>query len=84
MNQEYIALTHSSPIDFPARIDDPLQLSLRSSLPFPSEAASRLGSERSSRYDNTIFTLDEAELRIREFASIMGMLNIDDDTPSAA
>lgn len=84
MNQEYIALTQVCPIDFPAQSDDPLQLSLRTTLPFPTEAASRLGSERSSRYDNVIFSMDEAELRIREFASIMGMLTVDDDTPTAA
>jgi hypothetical protein len=30
------------------------------------------------------FTLEDAEVRIRELASIMGMLPNDDDLPSAA
>jgi hypothetical protein len=67
-----------------SRGSDPLQFSNRLSLPFPINAASRLGTERSKRYDDFIFALDEAEYRIREFASIMGMWSTDDDSPTAA
>lgn len=63
---------------------DPLRHSHRDSLPFPTEAASRLGSQRSQRYDDLFLAVEEAELRIREFASIMGLLETDDDTPTAA
>jgi hypothetical protein len=63
---------------------DPIRLSNRLSLPFPTDAASRLAAERSKRYDDFFFTLDEAEIRLRELASIMGMWTIDDDTPTAA
>jgi len=63
---------------------DPLRYSTRQSLPFPVGAASRLASERVKRYDDFFLAIDETELRLREFASIMGMFMIDDDTPSAA
>ena len=63
---------------------DPLRFSNPPSLPFPVDAASRLASERSKRYDDLFLTIDETELRLRELASIMGMFMIDDDTPSAA
>tara|TARA_B100001964_G_C13761101_1_gene391776 strand:- start:175 stop:426 length:252 start_codon:yes stop_codon:yes gene_type:complete len=63
---------------------DPIRLSNRLSLPFPAHGASRLGAQRSKRYDDFFFTLDEAEMRLRELASIMGMWSIDDDTPTAA
>lgn len=63
---------------------DPLRHSNQDSLPFPIEAASRLGSARSQRYDNFYLAVEEAEIRIREFASIMGLFEEDDDTPTAA
>jgi len=63
---------------------DPLRHSQRDSLPFPTEAATRLGSQRSQRYDDLFLAVEEAELRIREFASIMGLFEIGDDTPTAA
>ena len=63
---------------------DPIRYSNRLSLPFPTDAASLLADERSKRYDDFFFTLDEAEFRLRELASIMGMWSIDDDTPFAA
>lgn len=65
-------------------LSDPLKLSTRDTLPFPTKAASRLAEQRSSRYDDMFFTLEDAEVRIRELASIMGMLPNDDDLPSAA
>jgi len=84
MNQEYLALSHCSPTDINGVFVDPLRFSSRETLPFPIEAATRLGSERSKRYDDLFFKIDEAEMRFRELASIMGMLIIDDDTPTAA
>jgi hypothetical protein len=63
---------------------DPLRQSHRNSLPFPTEAASRLGSQRGQRYDDLLFAVEETELRLREFASIMGMFSIEDDSPAAA
>ena len=63
---------------------DPIRLSNRLSLPFPVDGASQLGAQRSNRYDDFFFTLDDAEFRLRELASIMGMWSIDDDTPTAA
>jgi hypothetical protein len=63
---------------------DPIRYSNRLSLPFPTDAASQLAYERSKRYDDFFFTLDEAEFRLRELASIMGMWSIEDDTPFAA
>ncbi len=65
-------------------LSDPLQLSTRESLPFPTNAASRLAEQRSSRYGNMLFTLEDAELKIRELASVMGMLPNNDDMPGAA
>ena len=63
---------------------DPLRNSLRDSLPFPIDAASRLGAERGKRYDDLFCSIEEAEMRLRELASIMGLLSIEDDTPTAA
>jgi hypothetical protein len=63
---------------------DPIRLSNRASLPFPTEAASDLGSERCKRYDELLLAVDEAEIRFREFASIMGLWDADDDAPFAA
>jgi hypothetical protein len=67
-----------------AFLSDPLQLSSKDSLPFPEKAASRLAEQRSSRYDEVFFALEDADLKIRELASIMGMLPNDDDLPTAA
>ncbi len=68
----------------PSTVIDPLRLSSKVTLPFPANAASKLNSERSKRYDNLLLTIDEPEMRIRELASIMGMWIVDDDTPGAA
>lgn len=65
-------------------IVDPIRLSNRLSLPFPVDAASQLSAQRSKRYDDFVFALEEAEIRLRELASIMGMGVIDDDPPAAA
>ena len=65
-------------------LSDPLNLSTRESLPFPIKAASRLAEQRSTRYDDMFFAVEDAESRIRELASIMGMLPNDDDLPFAA
>ena len=65
-------------------LSDPLNLSTRVSLPFPAKAASRLAEQRSTRYDDMFFAVEDAESRIRELASIMGMLPNDDDLPFAA
>ena len=65
-------------------LSDPLNLSTRDSLPFPTKAASRLAEQRSTRYDDMFFAVEDAESRIRELASIMGMLPNDDDLPFAA
>ena len=53
-------------------------------LPFPTRAAMKLSEERSTRYDEVEGALEEAELRIREYASMMGLLAIHDDPPNAA
>jgi hypothetical protein len=65
-------------------LSDPLQLSKQVSLPFPAKAASRLAEQRSSRYDDMLFALEDAEMKIHKLASIMGMLPDDGDLPSAA
>ena len=65
-------------------LSDPLHLSTAESLPFPTLAASRLAEQRSSRYDEVFFAVEDAEIRIRELASVMGMLPSDDDLPTAA
>tara|TARA_B100000959_G_C14977125_1_gene621965 strand:- start:2123 stop:2368 length:246 start_codon:yes stop_codon:yes gene_type:complete len=67
-----------------AFLADPLQLSKQESLPFPTKAASRLAEQRSGRYDDMLVALEGAELKIRELASVMGMLSNDDDLPTAA
>ncbi len=54
------------------------------SLPFPTRAAMKLSEERSSRYDEVEGALEEAELRIREYASMMGLIALHDDPPNAA
>jgi hypothetical protein len=63
---------------------DPLKYSNRTSLPFTDCADDRLGSTRNSRYDDSLLNFAGAELQIREFASIMGMVGSDDDYPTAA
>ncbi len=63
---------------------DPLKKSASYSLPFPSAAASYLNTERSKRYDDIMMCMDEAENRLRTLASIMGMLETDDGTSTAA
>jgi hypothetical protein len=63
---------------------DPLRLSTKTTLPFPQHAASRLAEQRSTRYDEVIEGIEDAQERIQRLASIMGMLPNDDDLPSAA
>mgnify|MGYP001028422453 FL=1 len=63
---------------------DPIRLSNRLSLPFPVDTASQLSAQRSKRYDDFVFTLEEAEIRLRELASIMGLGLFEDDPPTAA
>ncbi|MCH2146446.1 MAG: hypothetical protein MK073_01330 [Phycisphaerales bacterium] len=53
-------------------------------LPFPTRAAKILSEERSTRYDDVEGALEEAELRIREYASMMGLIALHDDPPNAA
>ncbi len=53
-------------------------------LPFPTRAAKILSEERSTRYDEVEGALEEAELRIREYASMMGIIALHDDPPNAA
>ena len=53
-------------------------------LPFPTHAAKILSEERSTRYDDVEGALEEAELRIREYASMMGLIALHDDPPNAA
>jgi hypothetical protein len=65
-------------------LSDPLNLSTRESLPFPTKAASRLAEQRSTRYDDMFFAVEDAESKIRELASIMGMLPNDGNLPFAA
>lgn len=75
---------HSTDKAYPRRNVDPIRYSNRLSLPFPIDGAAQLAAERSKRYDDFFFALDEAEFRLRELASIMGMWAVEDDTPSAA
>tara|TARA_X000000368_G_scaffold388733_1_gene350460 strand:+ start:1005 stop:1241 length:237 start_codon:yes stop_codon:yes gene_type:complete len=63
---------------------DLLRSSNSGPFPFPALAATRLGEERGARYDNTLVDLEEAELCIREFASIMGLFATSDEPPKAA
>ena len=65
-------------------IPDPLQLSSEKTLAFPAKAASTLASLRSQRYDSSLVTLEDAELRLRNLASIMGMIPWDGEQPHAA
>ena len=65
-------------------LSDPLQLSTQKSLSFPAKAASRLAEQRSSRYDDALFALEDAELKMHKLASIMGMLPEDGNLPTAA
>jgi len=53
-------------------------------LPFPTRAARKLSEERSTRYDDVEGAIEEAELRIREYASMMGLIALHDDPPNAA
>jgi len=53
-------------------------------LPFPTRAAMKLSEERSTRYDEVEGAIEEAELRIREYASMMGLIAIHDDPANAA
>ncbi len=64
--------------------NDPLRLAGGEPIPFPTRAARLLSEERSQRYDDVEGAMIEAELRIREFASMMGMMAIHDDPPNAA
>jgi len=68
----------------PFLYSDPLRLSNRSSLPFPVKAAALLSEQRGMRYDTFAFPTEEAECHLRKLASIMGLLRIDDDEPTAA
>ena len=63
---------------------DPLRLSAKTSLSFPQHAASRLAEQRSTRYDEVLECVEDAQERVQRFAAIMGMLPNDDDLPSAA
>jgi hypothetical protein len=65
-------------------VTDPLQLSPEETLAFPAKAASTLASLRSQRYDSSLVTLEDAELRLRNLASIMGMIPWDGEQPHAA
>ena len=65
-------------------ITDPLQLSPEESLLFPANAAKTLANLRSKRYDSEFISLDDAEIRLRNLASIMGMIPWDGDQPDAA
>tara|TARA_B100000579_G_C22381530_1_gene643001 strand:- start:277 stop:516 length:240 start_codon:yes stop_codon:yes gene_type:complete len=53
-------------------------------LSFPTHAAKKLSEDRSTRYDDVEGSLQEAELRIREYASMMGLIALHDDPPNAA
>lgn len=53
-------------------------------LPFPIQAATRLAEQRSKRYDDMLLSTDDTQSRLREFASIMGLLAPEDDIPTAA
>ena len=63
---------------------DPLLQSSEGNLRFPTEAAARLSEQRKERYDVLTESVDEVELRLRVFASIMGLYTTNDETPSAA
>ena len=52
--------------------------------PFPKEAARSLADLRSDRFDSSDLAIEEAQMRIREFASMMGLSTLHDDPPSAA
>lgn len=64
--------------------NDPLLKSQRESFPFPEEAARILSDQRSQRYDEVDLDFEEVALRIREFASMMGLSSIHDEPPTAA
>ena len=51
---------------------------------FPSTAAKKLGDLHASRYDDRGLNFAEAEMRIREYASMMGLINLHDEPPKAA
>ena len=68
----------------PREEGDPLLSSDKTTLPFNVNADSRLSTQRNVRYDALILAGDEAELRLREIASIMGIVTDDDDFPTAA
>ena len=63
---------------------DPLHQSEGAIFPFPQEAAKTLADLRSNRFDHCDLAIEEAEMRIREFASMMGLSTLHDDPPSAA
>ena len=71
-------------LDHPFPIGDPLLKSQRESFPFPEEAARMLSDQRSQRYDHVDLEFEETALRIREFASMMGLSSIHDEPPTAA
>ena len=70
--------------DTAMEIPDPLSHSESDSLPFPSDAAQTLANLRSERYDHCDLAIEEAEMRIREFASMMGLSSLHSDPPDAA
>lgn len=43
-----------------------------------------LGDLHARRYDDRGLNFAEAEIRIREYASMMGLINLHDDPPQAA
>jgi len=63
---------------------DSLMFSDNGPLPFPTQAASRLAEQRSKRYDDMLLSTEDTQSRLREFASIMGLLAPEDDIPTAA
>ena len=63
---------------------DSLMFSDHGPLPFPTQAASRLAEQRSKRYDDMLLSTEDTQSRLREFASIMGLLAPEDDIPTAA
>jgi len=68
----------------PTHAVDPIVQSNRLSLPFPCEAATALGDERSSHTEITEAAVAEAQKRIYLMASMMNVWNIHDDPPAAA
>ena len=61
-----------------------LQLNNAAPFRFPCRAAKMLGDLHARRYDDRGLNFAEAEMRIREYASMMGLINLHDDPPQAA